>query len=195
MSVGHLDDAPASPAAQALFDEDVDELGFVMNVSRLWAHQPEAVIALFRLMGDVLSGQGFERRQVGVIVAASASTLGDSYCSLAWGTKLAAASTPELAAAVLTGVDTGLTEADRALARWVRQAVSAPNSTTAADVDRLRGAGWTDAQIFAATVYAALRLAFSTVNAGLGVGPDAEVRDRAPEPVRSAVTFGRPVLG
>ncbi len=29
--------AEVSDAAQAIFDADIDEIGFVMNVSRLWA--------------------------------------------------------------------------------------------------------------------------------------------------------------
>ena len=40
--------------AQALFDEDQEELGYVMNVSRLWAYQPGTVTALFELMGQTL---------------------------------------------------------------------------------------------------------------------------------------------
>ncbi len=164
-----------------------------MNVSRLWGYQPEVLNGVFDLMRETLTGQGLSHRQVGVVVAACASTVGDSYCALAWGTKLAAASSDATAAGVLNGDDHELPAADRALAAWVRLVVSTPNSTTGADVDRLRAAGWDDAQVFAVTVFAALRMAFSTVNAGLGVGPDAEVGDRAPAQVRAAVGYGRPV--
>ena len=66
-----------------------------------------------------------------------------------------------------------------------------PNSTTGAHVAELRAAGFDDRQIFAVTVFVALRLAFSTVNDTLGAAPDAELADRVPPRVRSAVTFGR----
>ena len=80
--------AEVSDAAQAIFGEDVAELGFVMNASRLWAYQPEAMAGLFKLMGCVTSGRPFSARERGILVAACASALGDSCCALAWGTKL-----------------------------------------------------------------------------------------------------------
>ena len=49
-------------------------------------------------------------------MTAAASTLGDSYCSLAWGGKLAKASAATLAAGVLTGDDAGLTDQEQAIA-------------------------------------------------------------------------------
>ena len=42
------------------------------------------------------------------------------------------------------------------------------------------------------TLFVAARLAFSTVNDALGAAPDRELTERAPAPVRAAVTFGRP---
>ena len=46
----------------------------------------------------------------------------------------------------------------------------------------LRDAGFSDADIFAMTVYVALRIALSTVNDALGACPDAEYRTLAPAP-------------
>ena len=85
---------PSPPQAQELFDEDLAEDGFVSNVSRLWAHQPETLQQLFALMSDAFPPSGLGFRQRGILVTAAASALGDSYCSLAWGGKLAQASDP-----------------------------------------------------------------------------------------------------
>ena len=60
-------------------------------------------------------------------------------------------------------------------------------------VQELRDAGFSDADIFAITVYVALRIALSTVNDALGARPDAEFQTLAPAPVREAVTYGRPM--
>jgi alkylhydroperoxidase family enzyme len=79
------------------------------------------------------------------------------------------------------------------LARWARRVTGDPNSTAAADVQALRDAGFDDEQIFAITVYVALRIAFSTVNDALGARPDRRLADSVPAPVRAAVTFGRPI--
>jgi hypothetical protein len=62
-----------------------------------------------------------------------------------------------------------------------------------ADVQALRDDGFADADIFAMTVYVALRIALSTVNDALGVRPDAEYLTMAPAAVRDAVTYGRPI--
>jgi alkylhydroperoxidase family enzyme len=190
-TIGFLELPPITPEAQALFDEDIAEDGYVMNVSKLWSHNPALVTNLFDLMGQAIADQQLSFRQRGILVAACASTLGDSYCSLAWGSKLAGVSDPEFAAAVLRGGDEPLRDDERALASWARKVASDPNHTTAPDVDILRSAGFSDPQIFAVTAFVALRIAFSTVNDALGVGPDAALQATAPRAVIDAVGFGR----
>ncbi|HEY3957401.1 MAG TPA: hypothetical protein VGM53_28880 [Streptosporangiaceae bacterium] len=185
--------AEVTGAARAIFDEDEAEVGFVMNASRLWAYQPKAMTGLFELLGSVAAGASLTERQRGILIAACASSLGDSCCSLAWGTRLAGQASPSLAAGVLSGADTGLDPAEQAMAAWARQVARDPNAAAAGDVQALRDAGLSDAGIFAVTVYVALRIAFSTVNDALGVRPDAEYATLAPTAVRDAVTFGRPL--
>src|SRR5580658_2336200 len=108
--IGFLEMPSVTSEAQVLFDEDIAEDGYVMNVSRLWAYNAPLVTGLFDLMRQAIADRDLSFRQRGVLVAACASTLGDSYCSLAWGTKLAGVSDPEVAAAVLRGDDDGLTD-------------------------------------------------------------------------------------
>jgi uncharacterized peroxidase-related enzyme len=190
---GFLGPAPVSEAAQGLFDSDEQGMGFVMNLSRLWAHQPAVKRSLFALIDEAAEAGGLSLRHRGVLITAAASTLGDSYCSLAWGRKLADAASVEVAAAVLGGGDDLLDPADRALARWARRVAADPSAVTAADVEALREVGFDDAQVLAITTFVALRLAFATVNGALGVQPDHQVGANAPAEVRAAVTYGRPV--
>lgn len=185
--------AGVSEAARAIFDEDINEMGFVMNVSRLWAHRPEAMTGLFELMHLVTSVRPFTDRERGILITACASSFGDSYCSLAWGTKLADLAAEELAGGILRGEDNGLSAPERAMAAWARHVARNPNGTSTADVAVLRRAGFSDSDIFAMTVFVALRVAFSTVNDALGVRPDAEYRSKAPAAVLDAVTYGRPI--
>ena len=193
MSGGFLEEPPVSPEAQELFDEDLAEDGFVSNVSRLWAHQPDTLRQLFELMSGAFEASGLTFRQRGILVTAAASTLGDSYCSLAWGGKLAKETDAGLAAGVLSGGDAGLTDQEKVIAAWARKVARDPNATTPADIQALRDAGLDDGQVFAITAFVALRLAFSTVNDSLGAQPDAELARSLPEEVREAVTYGRPV--
>ena len=186
-----LDQPESGEGAQRMFDDDEKYMGWVMNVSRLWAWQPESQRALFDLLDSV--SDGFSMRQRALLVAACASTFGDSYCSMAWGGKLAKESDTETAVEVLTGSDNGLTTAEQVMTRWARAVAGDPNATTQADVDELRSAGFSDADIFAMTAFVGLRIAFSTVNDALGAQPDAELRGFSPPEVIAAVDFGRPI--
>jgi SAM-dependent methyltransferase/alkylhydroperoxidase family enzyme len=190
--IGFLQMPEVSDAAQRMFDEDVEEHGFVMNASRLWAYAPEVHESLFDLLGTVTRLGSLSLRQRGILVAAAASTLGDAYCSLAWGSRLANESSNTIAGNVLRGVEDGLDDSEKALATWARRVVSDPNGVTDANVGELRSAGFSDAQIFAITAYVAGRLAFSTVNDALGAQPDHELAVGVPREIRDAVQYGRP---
>jgi alkylhydroperoxidase family enzyme len=188
-----LGEPEETEAVRALYADDLSQDGFVMNASRVWAHRPELQDRLTALLSEAATAAGLTFRQRGVLVAATASTRADSYCSLAWGTRLAGEIGAEAASAVLRGDDSVLEPAERALARWGRQVARDPNGAGPEEVQALREAGFDDAQVLALTVYAACRIAFSTVNGALGARPDAEYREFAPEPVLTAVTYGRPV--
>lgn len=179
-------------AARAIFAEDVGEIGYVMNASRIWAHQPATMNEMFSLMRTALSGLKLNTRQRGILIGAAASGLGDSYCSLMWGTRLSA-SDPAAALSVLRAGQDGLSERELAMASWARQVARDPNGTSGRDVAALRAVGFDDAQIFAITAFVAVRIAFSTVNDALGIQPDAELRSTAPAEVLAAVDYGRPV--
>jgi len=182
-----------SEAARAAYDEDRAELGYVMNATRLWAHDADSLDDIFAVLGRLTERAGLTDRDRGLLIAATASTLGDSVCSFAWGSRLAEVASPELSAAVLEGRDDGLDERERALVGWARRVARDPNAVTEDDVERLRDVGYDDGQIHAVTTFVALRLAFSTVNDALGAQPDRQLVEQAPAAVRSAVAYGRPV--
>jgi len=186
-----LSDAPMSPPVSAVYEENLGSEGYVPNYVRLWCWRPEILEAFAKLRADLLAVSTLSPREVAVMVASTASALGDSYCSLAWGEKLADVSDGETAAGVIQGVDTGLSEREAALAAWSRAVVDDPNSTTEVGVDRLRQAGLSEREIFEATAWIGLRLGFSTINDALGAQPDTQLIERVPAPVRQSVSFGR----
>jgi hypothetical protein len=120
MTGSFLEEPPVSPQVQALYDEDLADGGYVWNVSRLWAHQPDTMKRLFELMSQAFMPSGLTFRRRGILVTAAASALGDSYCSLAWGGKLGGASDAAVAAGVLNGSDAGLTDQEKAMAAYRR---------------------------------------------------------------------------
>jgi uncharacterized peroxidase-related enzyme len=192
MTGSFLHEPPMSEEAQGLYDEDLADDGYVWNGTRLWAHQPDTLNRLFELMSQALAPSGLGFRQRGILVIAMASTLGDSYCSLAWSGKLSKKSGTGVALDVLNGSDAGLTGQEKAITGWARKVIRNPNATTAADIQALRDCGLDDGQIFAITAFVALRLAYATINDALGAQPDPQLLQSLPPLVRDAVTFGRP---
>lgn len=182
-------------ATEQLFAEDRAELGFVMNLSRIWAYDPGALDGLFTLARRVAHDADLSIRVRLLIVLSTSAARTSSYCIYAWGSKFDTELDPRSAAAVVRGdrEPVGLASAEVAVVRWARAVALRPHSTTAADVDALREAGWSDQQIFAITVFAALRLSFATVNDALGALPDRALADATPPALAQAIDFGRPI--
>jgi uncharacterized peroxidase-related enzyme len=186
-----IDDAPADEHVERMYATDLRVQGYVANQTRLWAHSPESMAALTYALSMAVEAAGLDVRQRALLVTTTAATMGDAYCAIAFGTKLASAAGEAAAVRALTGDDTGLDVADRALVRWARRVVRDPSGTGAEDVRELRTAGFDDRQVMAITLFVALRQAFSTVNDALGAEPDASLLERVPDAVREAVSFGR----
>jgi uncharacterized peroxidase-related enzyme len=184
---------PDTDTTTRLQQQDLAQRGHVMNLTRLWSWQPDVFEGFAALRAALMKDSALTQRDWGVLVCATAASLGDSYCALAWGKTLAGAADAATAVSVLNDEPGGeLTPRDQALSRWARQVVSDPNGSSPQDVQALRAAGLSDREIFEATTFIAFRLAFSTVNDALGVQPDWQVAQAAPAEVRAAVTFGRP---
>jgi uncharacterized peroxidase-related enzyme len=186
-----LAEPPLTEEVTAVYEEDIASDGYVNNLTRAWGWRPDLMTAFEELRNDVVASSDLSPREVAVMVAATAAARGDSYCSLAWGTKLANLSDPATAAQVIRGDHANLSSREAALARWSRQVLHDPNATTQADIDHLRSVGFSDREILEATTWIAFRLAFSTINDAVGAVPDVQLIESAPGPVRQAVGYGR----
>jgi uncharacterized peroxidase-related enzyme len=187
-----LGSPPSSEGADAMLAEQLASDGYVANFMRLWAWRPDVFASYGAARGGLVEASSLTERDLAVLVTSTASQRGDSYCSLAWGTRLSRLTDEHTAASVIAGeVPDALSPREAVLASWARQVVRDPNATTSEDVDALRAAGLDDRAIFEATVFIALRLAFSTVNDALGASPDKQLVDKVPAAVRDAVTYGR----
>lgn len=187
-----ISEPPASPGRDAAYDADLETDGYVANLTRLWAWRPDVLDAFTALRGQVAESSALDDLDRAVLVVATARARQDSYCSLAWGSRLAELVGEHRAAEALHGRPEALALRQRALAHWAHAVVADPNAITPAQVAELRECGLSDQAIFEATVFIAFRLAFSTVNDALGAAPDAQLAQDAPAAVRAAVTYGRP---
>lgn len=186
-----LDEPTPSEGQQKLYDEDLAKDGFVWDASKLWAHQPSLEEQFNAMVSAAGQAAGLTLREKAMLVIGQASTIGDSYCSLAWGRWLTESEDARTAAAALRQDPEHFSDRERTLDLWARKIAGDPNDTTQDDVQSLREAGFDDAQILALTLYAALRLALSTTNDALGARPDIALADMLDPAVRGAVTWGR----
>jgi uncharacterized peroxidase-related enzyme len=187
-----LGEPPQNSERDVAFDEDRQADGYVNNVTRLWCWRLDLANAFVALRSDLMRSSALTDRDWAVLVTSTASELKDSYCSLAWGVRLAKLTDEATAARMLANESAAdLSEREAALGEWARRVVRDPNATTQADIDRLRELGLEDREIFEATAFIAFRLAFSTINDALGALPDKQLADGAAGLVRDAVDYGR----
>jgi uncharacterized peroxidase-related enzyme len=189
-----LAEPPQTATVTAIYDEERASDGYVGNNTRAWCYRPDVMQGYVDLRARLVNDSTLTEREIAILVTAMAGALADSYCSLAWGARLARLAGEGVAAAVISDAAPveGLDPREAALARWARTVTRDPNATTAEQVDELRAVGLTDREIFEATTFVAFRVAFSTVDSALGAQPDHQLAAAAPPAVRVAVSFGRP---
>lgn len=189
-----IDEAPASENVSTLYERSTQDSGYVSNFLRVWSWRPDVFDAFYESRRLVMQNTNLSKEDIAIVNATAAATRRDSYCSLAWGAKVADLVSPEAAREVLLGErNVALDERKAALLDWTRAVVADPNGTTQQDVDRLRRVGLTDREIFEATFLAAARIAFTAVNSALGASPDRQLESEAPAVVLESVSYGRPV--
>jgi alkylhydroperoxidase family enzyme len=183
---------PSGAESAAYLDKERADTGYVMNLERAWAWRPDVAEGFAGVRRQLVAQSTLTPREIALLACTAARVLGDSYCSLAWGTKLAGMRGPVAVAEVLQGVDPlSSTAREVALRKWGEQVVRDPNGASASQVAKLRTVGLSDREIFEATVHIAFRLAFSAINDALGALPDHELVSATPAEVRAAVTYGR----
>jgi alkylhydroperoxidase family enzyme len=161
---------------------DRELFGFTPNFSRLFARRPAAYAAWRQLNGSIKETMDVRRYELATLAAAG--ELRSSYCALAHGKVLYDRF------GFMPG-DT-ISDEERAVQELARKVVADATSVTQEDVDKLRGFGLTEDEVFDVVLAAAARCFFSKTLDALGVAADAAYRELPPE-VREPLTVGRPI--
>jgi alkylhydroperoxidase family enzyme len=189
-----LSKPPLGDTVKALYEKATVEDGYVMNYIRLWSWRADVHAAFSEARGLLSATSSLSKREIAILNATTASRAGDSSCSIAWGGKLADVSDVATAAALLQGRETpAFADRERALISWAAKVVEDPNGTTREDIEALKASGFSEREIFEATLFVAFRLAFMTVNDALGAQPDRRLAASASPAILASVTFGRAV--
>jgi alkylhydroperoxidase family enzyme len=157
------------------------------NMEQLFELRPEAFAAWQQLVTAVKATSDNRRYELATLAAAR--KLRSSYCTLAHGKVLAERFYDFDSVAALPD---GLDDADRAIMAFAEQVVADATAITQEDVDKLRGHGLSDDEIFDVVLAATIRCFFSKTLDALGVLPDARFRELEPE-LQDALVVGRPI--
>ncbi|HEX6994424.1 MAG TPA: carboxymuconolactone decarboxylase family protein, partial [Gammaproteobacteria bacterium] len=152
-----IDTIPADDAAgdvKEMYERQRAHYGYVPSYALVFCHRPEVM----RRWAELQSGikRHMDKRRFELVTFAAAHALRSTLCSLAHGRAL----TEFLSAADVIAIARGeapesLTDAEAAMLDFARKVALDASSVTAGDVARLKGLGFTDAEIFDITATAA----------------------------------------
>ncbi len=180
-----------APAAE-LFAEDQRALGYVANLTRLFARRP-AVYRAWRQLSEAIQAN-MDPREYELATLAAARRLRSGYCALAHGKVLR---DRFYDAGTVAGIVTdrrraGVDPADVAVMDFAEKVAADAADMTAADVAELRASGRSDDGILDVALAAAARCFFSTVLAAMGAEPDAAYRTELEPELYEALAGVRP---
>jgi uncharacterized peroxidase-related enzyme len=185
-------DDDATGTVEEMYATDREAFGFLPNFTQAFSLRPNVYAAWRQLNGAIKSGMDLRRYELATIAAAR--RLRSSYCMLAHGSVLMDKFLdPEVLQAVVADRHTAdLSDTDLAIMDFAEKVVDDATSVDQADMDRLRAAGLSDADIFDVVLAATARCFFSKTLDALGVSPDAKY-GKLDADVRDALTVGRAI--
>jgi uncharacterized peroxidase-related enzyme len=160
------------------------------NFERAFADRPEVFEAWGQLISTIRDSMDLRRYELATLAAAR--RLRSSYCCLAHGTVLLERFGEPVREIVLDHRAAGLDEVDVAVMDLAEKVVDDATSIGDSDLRPLRDLGFTEAEIMDVVLAAAARCFFAKTLDALGVRPDADFNDLAPD-VREALVVGRPI--
>lgn len=169
--------------------------GFLPNYALAFSTRPDVAEAWNALNAAVRDGM--DRRRFEIATIAAARALRSSYCTAAHSKFLRDVCGDEAAMrAIAAEADgAGLPGQDRAVFEFATKIATDAASVEQKDVDALRAAGLTDADIADVVFAAAARSFFTRVLDGLGAQLDAQTAAAFDPEVRAAMIVGRPAAG
>ena len=182
----------ATGATAELYESDREAFGYLPNFSRGFSLRPSVYGAWRQLNGAIKQEMDLRRYELATVAAAR--RLRSSYCVLAHGSVLADKflGPDAVRTLVADGEATQLSDVEVAVMDLADKVAGDATTVEQADIDRLRVAGLSDAEIMDVVLAAAARCFFSKTLDALGIAPDAKFGALDPA-FRDALTVGRPI--
>ncbi len=189
------DESTADDDVAEWYEQQRAAWGYLPNYARAFATRPDVARAWNELNGAVRNHM--DRRRYELATIAAARVFRSTYCTAAHSKFLRDQCGDEASMRAVAADPTGagLDAADRAVVEFATSVAEDAASITAADVERLRAHGFSDAEIADIVFAAAARAFFTKVLDALGVQADVELGETFDPEIRKQVTVGRPFAG
>jgi uncharacterized peroxidase-related enzyme len=167
--------------------------GFLPNYAAAFSTRPDVAQAWNALNATIRNGM--DRRRFEIATIAAARALRSTYCTAAHSTFLRDVCADDATMRSIAEHPDGaaLDLQDRAVYQFAAKVAADAASVDTDDVERLRTAGLTDAEIADVVFAASARCFFTAVLDGLGAQLDVQTAETFPEALLSSMVVGRPV--
>ena len=188
-----ISDDEATGKVAAIYQRQRETSGYVPDSTRVLTTRPDVLVAYTRFLETIRGGFTLPMRDWRLISLLAARHIPSTYCSLAYGKGLLGdLDSPDAVLAVQRDFrNAGLSARDVAMLDYAEKVTLEAPSIRQADIDRLRGHGFSDEQISDIALCAAFRNFISRFFDAVGATPADEYRSLAPA-FRDPLCVGRP---
>lgn len=181
----------AEGAVREMYERQQGAWGYVPNYAKSFSHRPEVMACWGQLLAEIR--RPLDDRTFELVTFAAALELKHTPCSLAHGNALTPFfSNEEIRAIADRKPVESLTAAEEEMMRFSRKVARDASTITAADVEKLKEHGLSDADVFDVATTAAGRAFFTKVLDAVGSLPDAGFKS-IDEDLRAHLIVGRPI--
>jgi uncharacterized peroxidase-related enzyme len=162
----------ADETVSAMYQRQQTAWGYIPNYAKVFSHRPEVLARWGRLLAEIR--RPMDPRRFELVTFVAAHGLNNTACALAHGKALREFLSTEDIVALAEGRDVAaLSDAERAMLRFVRQIVRDASQVNEHHVQALQACGLSAAEVFDIAATAAGRAFFTKLLDALGVTPDA----------------------
>jgi len=188
-----IDETEAAGKIAEIYAAQKAQLGFVMSAAQCLTSRDDLLPAYTDFVNAMRGGFTLSPRDWRIITLIAAREVRSTYCSMVYGKQLIAdLGSKEMVLAVQRDFrSAGLPPRDVAMLIYAEKVARDASQVAPADVDALRTAGFTDANISDIALCAAFRCFIGRFFDAVGAGPEAAFLDDDPN-WRAALAVGKP---
>lgn len=191
MFIKTIEPDTATGELAALYDADIASMGRVMQATQCWSARPDVILPIEALLHQLRDGFSLGLLNFRLITFVAARFVPSSYCSHVYFLTLSDMIGRDQALAVHRDYrDAGLSEPQVEMLAYAEQISRDASKISAADITRLRNAGFSDLNIADIALVASFRNFVSRYFDAVGATVEAEFLDSDPE-IRDELAVGR----